>query len=374
MNGRQGWMAAAVVALIVVLVHGSSLGGGFVYDDHRFIEHNEALADLSLTDAFVSPATASAGDGIVHDIYRPLRTILYAAQYRLFVEDGGAGDYRLPWWHAVSILLHVLNTLLVLRLLLSLLRGALLPAAAGALLFGLHPLTSESVAWLSSQGDLLAVTFLLSALLVMERRGLGRTVVGGACFFLACLSKESAFMLPLLLPLRDLALPREEGTPWARTTWIRVGVLAVLAGLYLVARHAVLPGLAQVSHAHGSVFATARAMLDGMTWYAQSLVLPLGFSFDTRLDVPERWSDPEVWVGFGVLASLVLAGLYGLRTRRYLLAFACLGVLVALGPVSNILVPLKTFVADRFFYPARLCVAVGLGALLASLRDVPRAA
>jgi tetratricopeptide (TPR) repeat protein len=379
MNGSRGILAALGVALVVAAVHSGSLSGGFVYDDHRFIEHNAALGGMNPVEAFRDPATASSGEGIVHDIYRPLRTIVFSLEYAAFVGETADGDlnYRLPLWHGVSIVLHILNSLLVLRLLYALLRGALLPAIAGALLFGLHPMTSESVAWLSSQGDLLAMTFMLGALLLFEREGVDRTVGGLVCFVLACLAKESALMLPFLLPLRDLALPRDDASrpsPWARTTWIRFALLLGLTGLYFWARSAVLPGLDQVGHAHGSVWATVRAMLHGIGWYAEGLLAPFGFSFDTRIDVPERWSDPEVWVGFGLLGTLLVGSVLGLLRRRYLLTLACLGALVALGPVSNVLVPLKTFVADRFFYPALFCAAVGLGAALRSLRDTPRAA
>ena len=378
MRGR--WLLATVIAAAaVVLVHGSSVRGGFVYDDHRFIEYNQAIRHALFAEAFTDPTTASHGDGIAHDIYRPLRTVLYAWQFALFAEthaDGGI-DFHLGWWHALSVLLHLINTLLVLRLLRSLLRGAMLPALVGALLFAVHPLTSESVAWLSSQGDLLAMTFLLGTLVLFEGRGVGRTVAGVVGFALACLAKESALMLPFLLPLRDLALPRGDDappSPWARLTILRTTVLLGVVGLYFAVRAAVLPGLAQVEHVDGSVMATIRAMLAGVGWYAQALLAPLGFTFDTRLDAPLRWTAPEVVIGLGILSTVLVAGVYGLVRRRYLLALACLGVLVSLGPVSNVLVPLKTFVADRFFYPALPCVAVGVGALLAGLGATARAA
>jgi hypothetical protein len=257
----------------------------------------------------------------------------------------------------------------VLRLLRPLFRDALLPAAAGALLFGLHPLTSESVAWLSSQGDLLAVTFGLLALILMERRGVRRTLAGSACFVLACLSKESLLILPALLVLRDLALPRGEGaSPWASATWTRVGMLVCLAGLYFALRLHVVEGLAQVEHPGGSVWATARGMLSGLVWYAGALLWPFGFSFDVRVDLPLRWSEPVVAVGLGLLLTMLAAGAWGLARRRYLLALATLGLLVSLGPVSNVIVPLKAFVADRFLYPGLVCVAAGLGAALLRAR------
>ena len=377
---RDAWLVAALLVFGgTVVAHWGSLDGGFVYDDHRFIEHNRSVRSIPLVGAFTDPGTASHGDGIQHDIYRPLRTLLFSVEYALFARerDDGAVDFHLRWWHFLSVLLHAINAVLVLRLLRPLVRGAAGIAAAGALLFAVHPLTSESVAWLSSQGDLLAMSFALSALIVLERRGVARTVIGAVCFALACLSKESALVLPALLPLRDLALPRDDvevPSPWARATWIRTGVLAGVAMLYFAVRLSVLPGLAQVEHAGGSVLATARGMANGLVWYAQALLWPAGFSFDTRIDVPLRWTDPEVWVGLGLLGTTIAAGVFGLVRKRYLLAFATLGFLVLLGPVSNVIVPLKTFVADRFLYPGLLCVGAGLAALLLALHGTARIA
>ena len=376
MKLTTGRLLGLLLFVATIVVHASALDGGFVYDDHRFIEHNEALQDLSVWDAFADPATASQGDGIQHDIYRPLRTLLFAFEARVFASprDDGGVDMHLLWWHLVSVLLHALNVVLVFRVLLPLTRGHVWIAAVSAAVFGFHPLTSESVAWLSSQGDLLAMTFLLTSLILLERRGVLRTVLGVLAFALACFSKESALVLPALLPLRDLALPPSEASPWRRTTWIRVGVLAGVAGLYFALRMSVLPGLAQVEHPGGSVWATVRGMAHALVWYAQAIFWPSGFSFDARIDVPYRWSDPLVWVGLGLLGSTLAAGLFGLARRRYLLAFAALGFLVLLGPVSNILVPLKAFVADRFLYPGLLCVAAGVAAALLGLQGTARAA
>ncbi len=396
--GRPRLLASLALVVVTLFAHGSSLSGGFVYDDHRFIEHNKSIRSVPIVSAFSDPTTASHEEGIQADIYRPLRTILFSLEYQLFAREGADGtiDFHPRWWHLLSVLLHALNAVLVLRVLLPLLRGALLPAALGAAVFAVHPITSESVSWLSSQGDLLAMTFLLWGLIVMERPGVRRTVGGAALFLVACLSKESALVLPLLLPLRDVALPRGAGAlprgagalprgagalpggdgaaVWSRTTWVRTGTLAGVACLYFALRYAVLPGLRQVEHADGSVLATARGMLHGLGWYAESLLLPLGFTFDTRIDVPLRWTDPEVIVGLGILGSLIAAGVYGLVRKRYLLAFAALGLLVTLGPVSNVIVPLKTFVADRFLYPGLLCVAAGVAAFLSTLRGTPRSA
>ena len=196
----------------------------FVYDDARFIQQNEALLTSSPWDFFVDPATTSAGTGlgesgggIVADIYRPLRTLLFSLERRAFGLDPKG-------WHAVGLLLHALNAWLVLRLLWRLL-GTTGPAAlAGALLFAVHPVGVESVVWVSSQGDLLALTLMLVTLEVLLRPGLLRTLGGAVLCLLACLAKESAIVLPALLLLRDRALSAADAPP-RRVTWARVALV-----------------------------------------------------------------------------------------------------------------------------------------------------
>ena len=134
MSDRRLAVAALVVVAAAVAAHATVLDGGFVYDDHRFIEHNVAIRSLSVADFLTDPSTASVSEGIQHDVYRPLRTLLFALEFQLFasVAPDGTVEFHLPWWHAISLLLHALNAVLVLRLLLPLLRGAWAPATLGA--------------------------------------------------------------------------------------------------------------------------------------------------------------------------------------------------------------------------------------------------
>ena len=93
----------------------------------------------------------------------------------------------------------------------------------------------ESVAWLSSRGDLLAWTFVLLAFEVLHRPGAVRTGLGVVLVALACLAKESAIVAWALLPLRDLAMPAATRPP-ARTTWIRTLLLAAVTASYFAVR------------------------------------------------------------------------------------------------------------------------------------------
>jgi tetratricopeptide (TPR) repeat protein len=358
---RPALLTGLVVAAAAFVVHAGTLSAGFVYDDHRFVEENPAIRSIDVVSFFADPATASAHGGIQPDVYRPLRTLDYAVDHALFGLDPRG-------WHLENLLWHALAAFLVFRLLLPLLRGNVLAAGLGALVFAVHPVTSEAVAWVSSRGDLLAVALLAGALIVLERPGALRTVLGTLLAVLACFSKESAVVAPALLPLRDLALPQGAAPPRS-TTWWRTLVLASAVGAYLAIRLQVIPGLAQVEEfPGGSRVATARAMFAGLAWYGEALVLPRGFAFDVFLPVPFSWTEPAVVVGFGLLVTLLAAGVFGLVTGRRGLAFATLGALVCLLPVSNVVVPLKAFVAERFLYPVLVLVAAGVAFALASAR------
>ncbi|MFO0934577.1 MAG: hypothetical protein U1E39_17965 [Planctomycetota bacterium] len=384
-SGRLAGLAA--VLLGAFLAHAVATGHGFVYDDHRFVEHNAAIRSLAdPARFFTDPGTASAAQGVEPDVWRPLRTLLYAAQYAAF-------GLAPRGWHVVGLLVHLLNAALVYRLLLRVLAPAppgpagegaapVVAAAAGALLFAVHPVTVEAVAWVSSLGDLVAWSLALVALLLSTRPGAAATAGVVVLGTVACLAKESAVVLFALVPLLRSALPAD-ARPGRRETALRAGLLLAATVGYLVVRGAVLrtpadlPPLAQIDFPDGSRAAAVRAFLAAVVWYARALVLPTGFPFDRNAVTdppPSSWGDPEVVLGAAILVALALAALRGLRRPRSVAPFAAGGALAVLVPVAGVLVPLKAFAALRFLYPALPGLAAGLVAAgAAAVAGRPRA-
>jgi len=370
----------AVVLLTGFLAHAVCLGHGFVYDDHRFVEQNAAIRTLADPGRFFTdPGTASAAQGVEPDVWRPLRTLLFAVDHALF-------GLAPRGWHVVSLLVHLLNAALAYRLLLRCFApsplapdrteaGACVAAAAGASLFAVHPATVETVAWVSSRGDLVAWALVLVALLRSTYRGAAATATVVVLGALACLAKESAVVLFALVPLLRAALP-EDARPGRGETALRSGLLLLATVGYLVVRTRVLatpsdlPPLAQIDFPDGRRAAAVRAFLAAVTWYARGLLVPIGFPFDRNAVThppPASFADPEVVVGGAILLALGLATLRGLARRRSVAPFAAGGALAVLVPVAGVLVPLKAFAAQRFLYPALpglaagLVAAVGLG-------------
>lgn len=129
--------------------------------------------------------------------------------------------------HGINLLLHILNSFIVYLIIRSLLRtpqqaGWFLPLL-GALLFGLHPITTESVNWISGRTDILAATGLLGAALCIvlwhQHRKPYFLLFAGATFMLGLLTKETAWgflpAIPLLLwpQTRNTSHSRPDNSP-----------------------------------------------------------------------------------------------------------------------------------------------------------------
>jgi tetratricopeptide (TPR) repeat protein len=324
-----------LVALIALLPHGKGVFGGWVYDDFRFVVENPGVHTLARPAEFFTSADRMS-EPPDHDIWRPLRTLLFAAEWRLF---GGSP----AGFHAVSLLLFLLLVRGVVALARRLPGVAPEGALAAGLLFGLHPVTVESVAWISSQGDLLAAGFIVASLLLSRRRPWLALVAAA----LALLSKELA--LPLCAVLFLAALWWREGERPKRC--VALGALLLAVATVVVRQHVLARGFGLAADGLGQVDAPISSRLFQS---AQNVVTtlrlvfwphPLSIAYDDGYLPPAGALD----LLFGSAAVGVLAALL-LRTRaerartRFALAFALLFFL----PTSGLLIALKAPLAERF--------------------------
>lgn len=204
----------ALLLLATALVFLPALGGDFVWDDTLLIGTNSYIRDLSrlgeaLThDFWHNPQSLETGVGLPRRYYRPVVTLAYALQFRVFGEHPAG-------YHLVNLALHLGCVVLAFGWLRRRLgtrgdegdhRLAALAWVMGAALFAVHPSRPESVAWISGSTDLWLGLFALLGLRAWDRHPrLGGAVLAGLCFFFATLSKETAVVLPALL-LVDIVL------------------------------------------------------------------------------------------------------------------------------------------------------------------------
>ena len=209
---RRRFSNAWVVLLICigsVLAYANSFTGEFVFDDIDTIVENATLRSWdNLRAAFTTDLWAfrdQSHHGFVPPplpYYRPLFTWMLTVEYHLI------GLWP-PGWHVVNLVLHILCSILVF-LLIELLCANRRLALFTSLLFAVHPIHTQSVAWISGMTDpLFAVFFLASFLCYVRahgglvppehrRRGVYLTL-SLLLFVVAAFSKETALSLIVLV-------------------------------------------------------------------------------------------------------------------------------------------------------------------------------
>jgi tetratricopeptide (TPR) repeat protein len=346
------------------LAQGAVLGNGWVWDDAVVVRDDPDLArGVAAIPRLVSRNWYGETDDV--GLWRPLVSATLAVDASVFGTDDPFG------FHLTNLFLHGLVCVALLAVLHRLLPGRPVVAAAGALLFAVHPLHTGTVSWIVARGDLLAALFSCLAALVFLRPGaptLGRTLATAALVFLALCGKEMAAPLPAALVLLD-AGGRGEGLPraLARRGWAYLLLLVPLAAWFAL-RSTVSPTLgaapgmqALADRERGERLVVG---LHGLARTAWSLAVPAGLSGD-RSDDPlyEPGSEipsAHVWVAMAVLALTAVAVARHALRRGGVLSAAWVLFVVLSAPVLQV-VPLGAIHEDRFAYVPSLAFVAVLG-------------
>jgi tetratricopeptide (TPR) repeat protein len=378
---RQAWLIPLSLVVVVLVLFSNSLGRDFIWDDAALIQQNYLIQDLGhLPQLFTRDFWAFAeGEGKGHDLYRPLISLSYLVDSRLW------GD-RPPHYHITNLFFHILSSVLVyfdLRLLLE----KRWPAWLGALFFAIHPIHTEAVSWISGRTDVICGFFYFLALFFYLNGRQGRRWVYSAgslvAFFLALLSKEMAVTLPLVIFLYNLCfdeLPRQGR--WWNVVRARLGQAVVeslpylvVVVLYLTIRLQVLgfliksregmiesfQGFSSLQTLGATLFIPAKiAALD-----LRLLVVP--FPLNANRLVSDLASNFGLTAWLALLAIVAVLALSVLALRRApAYAFAGLFFFVTILPVSGWL-SIGDFVAERFLYIPSLAVCLVAALLCTAL-------
>lgn len=327
------WSHAAAAAVVTVAVFLPSLGGGFVYDDRY------TLAALEGPEPWTFALTDTYG------FYIPLTWLTLAVDYSIWhVQPFG--------YHLTNVLLHGANAALLCVLLHLLLRrvGIESPWAAvgGALLYSLHPLRVESVAWVTERRDVLCGLFTLLTLIAYVR---GRVWVALPLFAAALLSKTMVLGLPIVLLALD-AFPLRRRAFVEKIPFFVLAAAAAVLQIYCTSR---LDPFYEFTSVDRVFHPTYR-----LGFYAVKTVWPIGLSPLYPYRASEDWWNP--WY-HAALAGGIAATLLALRRRPALVGWVSFVVLLA--PVLGVAQAGPHFAADRYTYFASLAWAPFAAAWLA---------
>jgi len=360
------WGIPILLVVLTVIAFYPALQNGFVnWDDDRNIVENPFYRGLHWTNIQWMFTTFHMGH------YQPLTWLTLSIDY-LFWGLNPVG------YHLTNLLLHCLNAVvlyfLAFRLFLLVdpaLAGhehALLPLAAGvsALLFSVHPLRVESVAWATERRDVLAgLFFLLSILCYLKAVTNGESgsrhrrwiLVSLGAYVLSLLSKASAMTLPVVLLVLDVYPLRRLG-PGSKG-WFGPQAREVLREKLLFVAFAVCTGVTALfaqyaagayrpleQHDIASRFSQA---LYALTFYLWKTVLPFDLSplYEMPRN-PEFWHRSFLLSGFTVIAITVVLFIKRHRWPAVLAVWIVYGVLLA--PISGIAQSGPQLVGDRYSY------------------------
>jgi len=327
--------------MAATLVYLNTLGDGFVWDDPisvasvRHVRGAGDAATLFARPAFAGVDSAIARAGLV-EYYRPLWSLSLAVDHALW------GD-RASGYHLMNLVLHVAAAALTFAIALALLGDVVLALLAG-LLFAVHPVHVEAVAWISARNELLCTVALLAAFLAYarERRG-GKVFPGIVCvlaFEAALLSKETALAFPLLVLLYEL----RDRTATLRSRVVPPLILAAAAVPYLVMRAAVVHPLPDP---HPLVERLMAAPAIALT-YLRLLLVPHPLAVLYHADAGA--GSLGVWLAaLGLVIVVVLVA--RMRTRAPEVSFGLGWTLLTMVPVLGIAVTLRPApLAERYLY------------------------
>lgn len=338
MNGplKNNILPCLVLFSLSCLLYAKATGFGFIpsWDDAEYVIDNIYIRGFSAQNLeFIFTRTFFSN-------YAPLHLLSYAIDFSIWELDPAG-------YHLTNIIIHGLNSCLV-YLIVSRITGLKAAAFIPALMFALHPLNVENVAWVAERKTLLTSFFsFLSVLSYLAFRDKGRFGLYLLCvffFMLALLSKPLTVTLPLIALAYEAFIKKEfKAWPYLVPLFAVSLVFAVIAFKAHSGANTIEEGSLSAGVLFGAVYPT---MLPVYWKYIGMIVWPSGLSGFYDTPVYGSFLAPVVAVSLlGWAVAFALVFWKGTAQVRFWFLWFWIWLL----PVSNI-IPIPVYYADRYMY------------------------
>lgn len=392
----------AVVLLVLAgtLAYGNTAKNGLFWDDDEFIKRNIFIRSFSqFPNWFTKPLTAGAG--VNSNYYRPLLMASFTIDYHLWGLWPAGYHLENILWHTFAAVLvfiflrEVIERLLKLKTptsayhsplgsirtrlmvrcladrqnsklkseeLLTINHQSSIIAFSTALLWLVHPIHTEAVAYANSRGDSMATVFILLSLILWLKNRIRESVIA---FILALLSKEFSIITPGLMAL--LSFVNLTNRKFTKLPFVKnLLIVFSIAALYVLLRLTTLNfqntlnfyGV-DLSHADRtdpvalyatSTWTRALTFLKVLPIYFKLLIWPGDLHVERTVDIPASIFDPAVLSAAGVLVVIGLLVYWSLIIlKQRLPLFAASWFFIAILPVSGV-IPISQILAEHFLY------------------------
>ncbi len=351
---RKAWLAIALVLSCIVMVP-NVFNDWVNWDDEAFVLNNPLVRELSVGLVSEVFSTIDSNGG-----YTPMVLLSWSLDYSI-------ADYNAHVFHATNVFLHVVNVAVVFWFIL-LLSNRVGIAAFTAILFGIHPVQLEPVAWVTSRKDLLYALFYLAGLVAYlkylnKSARDWRFLLGCFILFLGSLfSKGMAVSFPIVLIVIDIVKQRR-GLVKLAMEKIPFFALSIVFGLVAMAGQNKAGAVDDIQNI--SFIKSFFVACYGLVTYLVKALIPIHLS--PYHPYPFSPLEEMPWYLYAAVIpafAFVLGALYLLSKQR-LMAFGAFFFLCTIGMVLQFFPVGVAIVAERFSYVAN----IGLFFMIAMAAD-----
>jgi hypothetical protein len=352
---RFNLYAFGIIAVFILIAYSNTFTASFHFDDNPSIIENSTIRHITLDN--------------IKQILGGVRPVVYLSIMLNYAVSG----LNVVGWHIFNIGLHIINSIFVYLLILW---TSTLPvfgkdyeekarrmALFGALLFGVHPVQTESVTYIITRTELLATCFYLATFLLFIKGAqsgkFGYAIGMLVTSLLAMASKEWAVTLPALLLLYDFLFIAEGKVRPVLSRWYIYVLTAlpwaqVLSTLNLTGKGGQAGVGFNIASATGITPATYLLTSFNVIWtYVRLLFLPINQNLDYEYPIAKTLFELPTVLSF--IGHLVAVGaVYWMYKKKgmLLIPFGVAWFYIGLSPVQSFVPIIDVIFEHRVYMPS----------------------
>jgi len=343
-----------LILTLTILIYLNSIKNGFVFwDDDTYLHNNPFIKSLDINNLkriFTESYFCN---------YHPLTTLTYAIEYSLFKLNPQP-------YHLLNLLLHLINTFLVFLLIKGITKRNELSLIT-ALLFAIHPMHVESIAWISETKDVLyAVFYLLSLIFYVKyqkkREDIKYLVIALIMFIFSMMSKSAAVTLPLIMLLFSYSINKKIiKKDWLYT--IPFFALSLVFGIIAIKAQKNAIGTEEIRKVY-MFYEKSIIVCFAICFYIVRFIAPLKFSaLHPYPDIVGSTLPMEYYFAPVLIIFLIIIIFISKKELRSALIFGLLFFIITISLVIQIIPLGDAIVSERYTY----IPYIGLSYILAYL-------
>ncbi len=354
MNKRDYIITFLIILTITFGIYSNSLNNEFInyWDDNTYVTGNDLIKSLKIENLKLIFTSIFFTD------YYPVNILSYAIDYHFW----GLNPLG---YHITNVLIHTLNAFLIFLIIFKISKDRL-TTLISTIIFIIHPVNVETVAWVAERKNVLSFLFFLVSFYLYIKHQEKKTrfsfyIASLLVYFLGILTKSNIVILPLLLFAYDFCFSRKrlKDKIIDKIPFLAISCIGAATTL------SIFSGIETFSNYHVGLYPRILSFLKALIIYIGKLFIPINLNNRYFYNLSTSISDWHVIASILILSIIVFIAFKCLR-KEVSISFCIMWFFIGLIPVSNI-IPGPHWLAERYLYLPSLGFSLLIGTLLSKL-------